>query len=270
MSTDISLAAPVRSFAPRERLDGQVAVITGGIGAIGAATAHRMAALGARVVLLQRDPLDAADELLAALPGAGPAGRLDHFAVRASVTDSATLAAAAAEVRERSGGATMLVNAAGFTKPVPAADLDALDDALIDAVFAVTWRGSFAAIRAFAPQLKASGDALVVNVSSIAAFTGLGSNLAYAAAKAGIDATTRALARTLAPAVRVLAVSPGVVDTPFVAGRDAGFNARVGATLPLQRVGVADDVAAAIVACATSLRYATGSVLVVDGGRHLG
>ncbi|WP_157271732.1 SDR family NAD(P)-dependent oxidoreductase [Azohydromonas aeria] len=267
MRSDTSTAADQRSFAPRERLDGQVAVITGGIGAIGAATAHRLAALGARVVLLQRDPLDAADELLAALPGAGHPG---HFAVRASVTDSDTLAAAAAEVRERSGGATLLVNAAGFTKPVPAADLDALDDALIDAVFAVTWRGSFAAIRAFAPQLKASGDALVVNVSSIAAFTGLGSNLAYAAAKAGIDATTRALAKTLAPAVRVLAVSPGVVDTPFVAGRDAGFNERVGATLPLRRVGVADDVAAAIVACATSLRYATGSVLVVDGGRHLG
>jgi 3-oxoacyl-[acyl-carrier protein] reductase len=110
----------------------------------------------------------------------------------------------------------------------------------------------------------------VVNVSSIAAFTGLGSNLAYAAAKPGMDATTRALAKTLAPQVRVLAVSPGVVDTPFVAGRDAGFNERVGATLPLKRVGVADDVAAAIVACATSLRYATGSVFVVDGGRHLG
>jgi 3-oxoacyl-[acyl-carrier protein] reductase len=257
-----------RSFAPRERLDGEVAVITGGAGAIGAATARRLAALGARVVLLQRGALDGAHALLAELPGQGE-GR-DHFALRASVTDSATLADAAAQVAERTGGATLLVNAAGFTKPVPAANLDALDDALIDAVFAVTWRGSFAAIRAFAPQLKASGDALVVNVSSIAAFTGLGSNLAYAAAKAGMDATTRALAKTLAPQVRVLAVSPGVVDTPFVAGRDAGFNERVGATLPLRRVGVADDVAAAIVACATSLRYATGSVFVVDGGRHLG
>jgi 3-oxoacyl-[acyl-carrier protein] reductase len=257
-----------RSFAPRERLDGEVAVITGGAGAIGAATARRLAALGARVVLLQRGALDAAQALLAELPGQGE-GR-DHFALRASVTDSAALADAAAQVAERTGGATLLVNAAGFTKPVSAANLDALDDALIDAVFAVTWRGSFAAIRAFAPQLKASGDALVVNVSSIAAFTGLGSNLAYAAAKAGMDATTRALAKTLAPQVRVLAVSPGVVDTPFVAGRDAGFNERVGATLPLKRVGVADDVAAAIVACATSLRYATGSVFVVDGGRHLG
>lgn len=251
-----------RSFAPRERLDGEVAVITGGQGAIGQATAQRLAALGARIVLLQRSAASA--DALAALPGSG------HFALAASVTDSASLAAAAAQVAERTGGASLLINSAGFTRPVPAADLDALDDALIDQVFAVTWRGTFASIRAFAPQMQARGDALVVNVSSIAAFTGLGSNLAYAAAKAAVDATTRALAKTLGPAIRVLAVSPGVVDTPFVSGRDASFNERVGATLPLRRVGVADDVAAAIGACATSLRYATGSIFVVDGGRHLG
>jgi 3-oxoacyl-[acyl-carrier protein] reductase len=251
-----------RSFAPRDRLDGEVAVITGGQGAIGLATAHRLATLGARVVLLQRSA--AAGDVLGALPGSG------HFALAASVTDSASLASAAEEIAARTGGASILVNSAGFTKPVPAADLDALSDALIDDVFAVTWRGTFASIRAFAPQMKQRGDALVVNVSSIAAFTGLGSNLAYAAAKAAVDATTRALAKTLGPAIRVLAVSPGVVDTPFVSGRDAEFNHRVGATLPLRRVGVADDVAAAVTACATSLRYATGSIFVVDGGRHLG
>jgi 3-oxoacyl-[acyl-carrier protein] reductase len=263
MTTSPSSSA-ARSFAPRERLDGQVAVITGGLGAIGLAVAERFAALGAQVVLLQRRAGAEADAALARLPGSG------HFALSATVTDSAALAAAAAEVQRRTGGASLLINCAGFTRPAPAADLDALDDALIDELFAVNWRGSFAAIRAFAPQLQASGDAAIVNVSSIAAFTGLGSNLAYAAAKAALDALTRGLAKTLAPQVRVLAVSPGVVDTAFVAGRDAQFNDRVGATLPLRRVGVADDVAAAVVACCTLLRYATGSIVVADGGRHLG
>ncbi len=255
---------PTATFAPRESLDGRTAVITGGAGAIGSATARRLAGLGARVVLLQRAPTEQAGELLAALPGTG------HFALSASVTDSAALGRAAAEVQQRTGGATLLVNAAGFTQPVAPADLDGLSDALIDDIFAVTWRGSFASIRAFAAQLRASGDGLVVNVSSIAAATGLGSNLAYAAAKAGVDALTKGLAKTLGPGIRVLAVSPGVVDTAFVPGRGADFNAKVGATLPLRRVGRADDVAAAIVACATSLRYATGSIFVVDGGRHLG
>ena len=253
-----------RSFAPRDRLDGETVVITGGTGAIGAATARRAAALGARVVLLQRRPAAEAAPVLQALAGSG------HFAVTASVTDSASLAAAAEEVKARTGGASVLVNCAGFTKPVPAADLEGLTDALIDEIFASNWRGTFAAIRAFTPQLKGRGDALVVNVSSIAAFTGQGSNLAYAAAKAGTDALTKALAKSLAPQVRVLAVSPGVVDTGFVPGRDAAFNDKVGATIPLKRVGTADDVAAAVIACCTALRYATGSILVADGGRHLG
>lgn len=253
-----------RTFEPRDRLDGQVAVITGGTGAIGSATARRLAKLGARVVLVQRQAQEEALPLLRELEGAG------HFALTASVTDSPALTQAANAVRERAGNASILVNCAGFTRPVAPADLDGLTDELIDAVFAVNWRGSFAAIRAFAPQMKDTGDAVVVNVSSIAAFTGLGSNLAYAAAKAATDALTKALAKTLAPQVRVLGVSPGVVDTSFVPGRDAAFNERVGATIPLKRVGTADDVAAAIVACCTSLRYATGSVFVADGGRHLG
>jgi 3-oxoacyl-[acyl-carrier protein] reductase len=191
-------------------------------------------------------------------------------AVKASITDTASLVAAAAQVEQQTGGATILVNCAGSTQPVSIRDLDALTDELIDTMFAVNWRGPFATIRAFLPQLKRHGDSVVVNVSSIAAFSGLGSNLAYSASKAGLDTLTKGLAKTQGPAVRFMAVSPGVVDTAFVSGRDANFNERVGATLPLKRVGVADDVAAAVQACCTTLRYATGTILVVDGGRHLG
>jgi 3-oxoacyl-[acyl-carrier protein] reductase len=252
-----------RSFAPRDRLDGQIAVITGGTGAIGSATAHRLAALGARTVIAYRHGRERADALLAALPGQG------HRAYAVSVTDSEALKVFAAQVEQDLGPASILVNCAGFTQPVPAGDLDGLTDALIDDIFATNWRGMFATIRAFAPQMRSTDDALIVNVSSIASFTGLGSNLAYAAAKAATDALTKALAKTLAPQIRCLAVSPGVVDTPFVSGRDASFNERVGASLPLRRVGVADDVAAAIMACCTALRYATGSIIVTDGGRHL-
>ena len=253
-----------RSFAPLDRLDSQVAVITGGTGAIGAATARRLADLGARVVLIHRGSTADADATLATLAGDA------HRALTASVTESSALQAAADTVRDEVGNAAILVNCAGFTRPVPATDLDGLTDALIDDIFATNWRGTFAAIRAFAPQMKAAGDSVIVNVSSIAAFTGMGSNLAYAAAKAGTDALTKALAKTLGPQIRCLGVSPGVVDTNFVPGRDAAFNERVGASIPLKRVGVADDVAAAIVACCTSLRYATGNVIVADGGRHLG
>jgi 3-oxoacyl-[acyl-carrier protein] reductase len=136
-------------------------------------------------------------------------------------------------------------------------------------MFAVNWRGQFATIRTFAPLLKASGDGLIVSISSIAGTNGIGSSVAYCAAKAGIDVMTKSLARVLAPEVRVLAVAPGVVDTGFVPGRAADFNAKTAATTPLKRIATVDDIASAIVACATQLGFATGTTFVVDGGRSL-
>jgi len=118
-------------------------------------------------------------------------------------------------------------------------------------------------------MLRASGDGLVVQVSSIAALTGAGSSIAYCAAKAGTDAMTKSLARVLAPEVRVLSVSPGVVATDFVAGRGPEALAKIAAGTPLRRVATSDDVAAAILACATHLAYSTGTTIVVDGGRTL-
>jgi 3-oxoacyl-[acyl-carrier protein] reductase len=244
-------------------LAGQVAVIAGGAGAIGYASALRLARQGARTVLLVRE-LGTGMAKAADLPGEG------HWALRTDAEDGADLKRAAAAVAERYGRADILVNAAGSTRAVPHHDLDALDDELIDRIFSANWRGPFAAIRAFAPLLKASGHGLVVNISSIAATTGTGSNVAYCAAKAGLDVMARSLGRALAPAIRVINVAPGVVDSDFVPGRDSAFNERQAGTTPLRRIGQPDDVAAAVEACATSLLFATGTTIQVDGGRHLG
>ena len=244
-------------------LANKVAVVIGGSGGIGAAAAQALAAEGARVVVTWRSGEAAANALLAGLPGEG------HLARRAVIEDSATLTALAGEVERAFGRCDILVNTAGYTKPIPIGDLDALTDDFIDDMFKVNWRGQFAAIRAFTPLLKASGDGLIVNVSSIAGLNGVGSNLAYAAIKAGIDTMTKSLARALAPAVRVMAVSPGVVATDFVPGRDAAALEKVAGTIPLKRVATAEDVGRAIAACATHLTYSTGSLIVVDGGRAL-
>lgn len=248
---------------PIERLDGRVAVVAGGTGAIGHAAARRLAARGARVVLLHRGTRAGVEQLLSALPGTG------HLQIAASITDSAALAAAAARVAGELGRCDILVNSAGFTQPVALADLEALTDDLIDRVFAANWRGVFATIRAFTPLLRASGHGVIVNVSSIAAFTGVGSNLAYVGAKAGVDALGVALAKVLAPAVRVLTVSPSAVESDFVPGRSADFYAKAAAATPLKRLGTPDDIAAAVEACCTTLAFATGSRIVVDGGRNL-
>jgi 3-oxoacyl-[acyl-carrier protein] reductase len=245
-------------------LNGKVAVILGGTGGIGLATAKRLAEQGARVVLTSRNELDHANQLAASLPGEGHTGML------ASVEDSASLVALAQAVNARYGRTDILVNTAGFTKPIPHADLDALTDEFIDRMFEVNWRGQFAAIRTFRPLLKASGDGLVVNISSIAGTTGVGSNIAYCAAKAGLDIMAVSLGRALAPEIRVMNVSPGVVETGFVPGRDHTFNEKTAATTPLKRIGQPADIAEAVLACATSLGFSTGSTIVVDGGRRLG
>jgi 3-oxoacyl-[acyl-carrier protein] reductase len=247
------------------QLQGRIALVIGGSGGIGAATARRLAEAGARVAITHTSrSANAAAALAAGLPGGG------HLAYLADVADTASLLALRGHLQEQWGEALhILVNAAGFTKPVPHADLDALDDALIDRMFAVNWRGQFAAIRTFAPMLQASGDGLIVSISSIAGQTGTGSSIAYCATKAGIDVMTKSLARALAPTVRVLGVAPGVVDTGFVPGRGAEFNAKTAASTPLRRVATADDVAQAVLACATTLRFSTGTTLVVDGGRSL-
>lgn len=249
-------------------LDGKLALVVGGSGGIGAASARMLAEAGARVAVTHTArSAEAAQALAAGLPSvaAGP-----HLALPADVADTQSLLALRDALQERYGDALhVLVNSAGFTKPVPHADLDALDDELIDRVFQVNWRGQFAAVRTFAPMLKRSGDGLVVSISSIAGQTGVGSSIAYCAAKAGIDVMTKSLARALAPEVRVLGVAPGVVDTGFVPGRGADFNAKTAASTPLKRVATADDVAAAVLTCATTLRFATGTTLVVDGGRSL-
>jgi len=246
-------------------LQGRLALVIGGAGGIGAASARHFAAAGATVVVTHtaRSAVTAT-AVTTSLPGHG------HLALAADVADTHSLLALRAAVQARFGDRLhVLVNAAGFTRPVPHADLDALDDALIDRMFAVNWRGQFAAIRTFAPMLKASGDGLIVSISSIAGQTGQGSSIAYCAVKAGVDVMTKSLARVLAPEVRVMGVAPGVVDTGFVPGRGDDFNTRIAATTPLKRVATADDIAAAVLSCATSLRFSTGTTLVVDGGRSL-
>lgn len=245
-------------------LTGKRALVVGGTGGIGAATAATLLAHGAQVAVTWRRRAGTdTDATVARLTDQG------FVPFEADVTDTASLLRLRDDLSARFGGLDILVNAAGSTQSIPLADLEALTDAAIDAIFVANWRGQYAVVRELAPLLRASEDALVVFLSSIAGQNGVGSNIAYAAAKAGIDTLVKSLARVLAPRVRVLAVSPGVVATDFVPGRDAEALARVAQGLPLRRVATAQDIADAVLACATHLRYATGTTLTVDGGRLL-
>jgi 3-oxoacyl-[acyl-carrier protein] reductase len=248
------------------RSDCPVAIITGGAGGIGAAIGRALATVGFAVVVGFRRSAVAAEKLAASLPGSG------HAALSAPVTDSVGLRALAAAVAERYERCDVLVNCAGITRFVAHADLEGLDDALIDEILATNVRGSFAALRALLPLLRASsrpGGAVVVNISSIAARTAMGSNVMYCASKAAVDNMTQSLARALAPAVRVVSVSPGLVDTEFVKSLDPKWREEQTARTPLGRLASPEDVAATVVAAVRDLTFATGCVLPVDGGRPL-
>jgi NAD(P)-dependent dehydrogenase (short-subunit alcohol dehydrogenase family) len=244
-------------------LSGKVAVIFGGTGGIGFASAQALAAAGAACALVGGSDATKAQRMAAELPGSGHRGYSADIAFTAQIEDVAS------QVATDFGRADILVNSAGVTQGIPHADLAALNDDLIDLLMVHNVRAPFAAIRAFERLLRAHQDGLVVNISSIAATTAVGSNVAYCAAKAGLDTMGMALARALAPDIRVLSVSPGAVDTAFVPGRDKAAGERLAASTPLKRLVSPEDVADAVLACATSLRFSTGSVIQVDGGRHL-
>lgn len=241
----------------------RVALVTGASSGIGRATAARLAALGTAVVVGYNSRQTLADEVVAALPGRG------HFATRIAIDDPQSIAAAVALVEQRCGLLDGLVNCGGATTPMPANDLDALTDDIFDRTVTINLRGPFAMVRAFRPLLERGESAAIVNISSIAARTGIGSSLAYLSAKAGVDALTIALAKVLAPKIRVFSVSPAGVDTDFVAGRTREQLQKVADKLPLARITTPDDVARAVIACVVNLTSSTGIVVPVDEGRHL-
>lgn len=250
-------------------LDGRVAVVTGGAGGIGEAICLGLARAGCAVVVGYNSSEGPAQVLAAQLPVA----TLPHQALKAPVTDSTALSELAETVQRTYGRCDILVNCAGTTRFVPHADMDALDDALIDQILGTNVRGPFAAIRALRPLLAApradGSTGLVVNISSIAAVTAMGSNVMYCASKAAVDNMTKSLARALAPQVRVLSVSPGLADTEFVKSMDPGWRDEQASRTPLQRLAQPEEVAAAVVAAATHLTFTTGAVIPVDGGRPL-
>lgn len=242
-------------------MTGKVAVVTGGGGGIGSAISRTLAQASARVVLTYRRSEDKTKAVAASLAGDG------HLVVRASVEDSGALKGLADQLADQYGTVDLLVNNAGVTRQVAHDDLDALEDDLIDEIFRVNWRGAFASIRALKNLLASGEGGVVVNISSIAGVTAIGSNVAYCASKAAMNSMTISLGRALAPEIRVVSVSPGWVLGEYAKKIDATYLQEQIDKTPLGRLATPEDVAQAVLAAATMLTGTTGSIIPVDGGR---
>lgn len=240
-------------------LDGKVALVTGSSSGIGAATAEALSSAGALVAVNSSRSVNEGNKLASRLPGS--------VYVQADVSDPIEATRLVDEVVERLGRLDVLVNNAGTTVFIPHHDFEAATPDIWRRIFDVNVIGTWQVTVAAMPHLRASGDGCVVNVSSAAGERPTGSSIPYAASKAALSHMTRLLANVVAPEVRVNAVAPGLIDTPWTADWSAAHDF-VEATAPLRRVGEADDVAEAILGLVRS-RYVTGQVLLVDGGMSL-
>jgi 3-oxoacyl-[acyl-carrier protein] reductase len=246
-------------------LNNKVAVIAGGCGQIGLATAKRFAEQGCRVVMLVRRDIDRANAMMSNLSNP----ELGHFTILASVTNTQELQLAVKEIELRAGRCDILVNAAGTLNPIPPSNLAGLTDDIFDEIVTTNLRGVYATIREFADLLKASGNGLIVNVSSQSGQRASNSCVAYAASKAGLDLMTKTLAKSLAPNIRVVGVAPGYLENATSGVSRIISNDILAAEAPLQTLATGDDIARTILAFSTLITHATGVTLLIDGGRTL-
>jgi 2-keto-3-deoxy-L-fuconate dehydrogenase len=238
--------------------DGRVAVVTGGGSGIGAACVRALRAGGARVGVLDVAPGE-------------PDG--DHLAVPCDVSDDAAVRGGVEAVAARFGGIDVLVNNAGISAVGP---IEANDDAEWARVLDVNVVGIARVTRAVLPYLRRSGQAAIVNLSSITAWAGLPNRTLYSASKGAVHALTLAMAADMvADGIRVNCVCPGTVDTPWVArllartADPAGEKERLRARQPMGRLVTAEEVADAVCYLAGPRAGATtGTALAVDGGMY--
>jgi ketoreductase RED2 len=237
-------------------MKGLVALVTGSSSGIGTAVATRFAELGAGVVINSASSIAPGQQLADELP--------DAIYIQADVSDPAQAEHLIDAAVEHYGRLDILVNNAGTTAVIAHDDLDAATADIWEKILRVNVIGTWNVVRAAVPHLRASGDAVILNITSLAGVRPVGSSIPYATSKAALNHLTLLLANVLGPEIRVHAVAPGLIDTPWTESWD-DVRAAVQKTAPLQRSGTPEDVADACVGL-VSTRYATGQVLVVDGG----
>jgi ketoreductase RED2 len=237
---------------------GQVVAVTGSSSGIGAATARAFSAGGAAVLVNSSRSVGDGEAVAAALP--------DALYVQGDITDPAVPDLLVAAALERWGRLDVLVNNAGTTAVIPHHDVQAASVDVWRRIFEVNVFGTWAMTVAALPALRAARGS-VVNVASVAGVRPTGSSIPYAASKAALNHMTVLLAKVVGPEVRVNAVAPGLVDTPWTADWDV-VREVVTQVAPLRRSGQPEDVAEVIVSLARAA-YVTGQVVVVDGGLSL-
>jgi len=236
----------------------KVAVVVGGFGNLGYAVSQELAKMDYAVVVLSRSAESTFhSQKMDALETDA------KLAISCDITDSVELEKARSLIVSEFSGIDVLVNCAGWTKHIQHDNFAELADDVFDKVVSVQLRAVFATIKTFNPHLN--DDSVIVNISSASAFRRGGSNLAYAAAKAGVDSLTRNLALVMAPKTRVVAVAPGFIDS---SNSSSDLREVVVSTTPLKRVASPADIVGVVVSMINN-KFINGTIVPVDGGRSI-
>lgn len=248
------------------QLSGKNAIVTGSAVGVGRATALALAKRGANVVVNYSRSEDEAKETVAEVERLGAKALLVH----ADVSRDSEVRAMVERAVDAFGSIHVLVNNAGTTAFVNFADLEGMTEDHWDRILAVNLKGPFFCSRAAAGPLKETGEGAIVNIASVAGIRAIGSSIAYAASKAGLINLTVALARVLAPEVRVNCVAPGFIDTRWLRqGLGDAFDPvkqMTAAQTPLGRVSTAEDIAQVVLSLIEGADFVTGQTITVDGG----
>jgi pteridine reductase len=231
--------------------------VTGAGHRIGRAIAVALGGRGMRVAVHYHGSAQGADETARQIQQAGG----DAFTLRADLRDPGSPERLVAEAVARLGSLDVLVNSAAVMIRTP---LEDVTEAQWDEIFALNLRAPFFCARAAATRMPEGG--VIINIADLAAFEAWTGYIPHGASKAGVVHVTRALAKRLAPRVRVNAVAPGAVLLP--AEWSAADADRLARTTPLERLGSPDDVTRAVLYLIDA-EYVTGETLIVDGGRHV-
>jgi len=243
------------------KLQDQVALVTGAGTGIGRGIAERFGQAGVKVVVNYSRSRDAAEEVVRDIRSAGGTA----IAIGASVSEDREVRAMVDQIAHEFGRLDILINNAGWSTRIPHDRLEDLTDEVWNRTFDTNLRGAFYCVRAAVPLLRKQENAAIVNIASIAAMTGLGSSLAYAASKGAMITMTKSLARALAPGIRVNAIAPGFVRTRFADWPQSAFDEGEAMT-PLKHLATPDEIAALALHLAVEAKSITGETITVDGG----
>ncbi len=240
---------------------GKVVLVTGASHGIGRGIAQAFGNEGAHVAVNYAHDEAAADAVVASIRERGARA----LAVRADVARPAEVRAMVERVEAELGPLDILVNNAGVVRR---GGLFAITEEMWDDVVDVNLKGTFLCAQAAAQGMVARGSGVIVNIASMRGVEGAASSMHYAAAKAGVIALTKSLAKELAPQVRAVGVAPGYVETRIQAGLSPEQRQAVEEGTPMGRFGTDADIAAAVLFLASEqASYVTGQTLLVDGGR---